>query len=164
MYFLVTFNKITGSTATKNRDQHVCMYRGRPSWSCPWNRAIQLGQGEGPIGIVGPMSNHTAPSVQCHLRWFILTQVCVFWINFTLGSYQRVICFLMCRGAESHQAYLSSMLETEMFIQEVIHIVINNNFSLKCITKKFDTRNDLEAPWKWHWNTIFSSVQLCLFP
>ena len=32
------------------------MYRGHPSWSCPWNWAVQLGQGEGPIGIVGPMS------------------------------------------------------------------------------------------------------------
>ena len=35
---------------------YVCMYRGRPSWRCPWDRAFQLGQGEGPIGIVGPIS------------------------------------------------------------------------------------------------------------
>ena len=35
----------------------VCsMYKGRPSWNCPLLQAIQLGQGEGPIGIVGPMS------------------------------------------------------------------------------------------------------------
>ena len=34
----------------------VCMYRGRPSWNCPWKGAIQPGQGEGPIGIVGPIS------------------------------------------------------------------------------------------------------------
>ena len=32
------------------------MYVCRPSWNCPWNRAIQLGLGEGPIRIVGPMS------------------------------------------------------------------------------------------------------------
>ena len=32
------------------------MYRGRPSWRCPWERAFQLGQGEGPIGLVGPIS------------------------------------------------------------------------------------------------------------
>ena len=35
---------------------YVCMYRGRPSWRCPWDRAFQLGQGEGPIGLVGPIS------------------------------------------------------------------------------------------------------------
>ena len=35
---------------------YVCMYRGRPLWNCPWKGAIQLGQGEGPIGIVGPIS------------------------------------------------------------------------------------------------------------
>ena len=35
---------------------YVCMYRGRPSWNYPWEGAIQLGQGEGPIGIVGPIS------------------------------------------------------------------------------------------------------------
>ena len=35
---------------------YVCMYRGRPSWNCPWEGAIQLSQGEGPIGIVGPIS------------------------------------------------------------------------------------------------------------
>ena len=29
------------------------MYRGCPSWRCPWDRAFQLGQGEGPIGLVG---------------------------------------------------------------------------------------------------------------
>ena len=40
----------------KNRLGIVCMYRGRPSWNCPWEGAIQLGQGEGPIGIVGPIS------------------------------------------------------------------------------------------------------------
>ena len=34
----------------------VCMYRGRISWNCPWNRVIQLSLREGPIGIVGPMS------------------------------------------------------------------------------------------------------------
>ena len=33
----------------------VCMYRGRPSWNCSWKGAIQLGQGEGPIGLVGPI-------------------------------------------------------------------------------------------------------------
>ena len=32
------------------------MYRDCPSWKCPWKRAVQLGQGEGLIGIVGPMS------------------------------------------------------------------------------------------------------------
>ena len=35
---------------------YVCMYRGRPSWRCPWDRVFQLGQGEGPIGLMGPIS------------------------------------------------------------------------------------------------------------
>ena len=35
---------------------NVCMYRGCPSWNCPWNWAVQLGLGEGPINKVDPMS------------------------------------------------------------------------------------------------------------
>ena len=35
---------------------YVCMYRGHPSWRCPWDRAFQLAQGEGPIGFLGPIS------------------------------------------------------------------------------------------------------------
>ena len=35
---------------------YVCMYKGRPSWRCPWDWAFQLGQGERPIGLVGPIS------------------------------------------------------------------------------------------------------------
>ena len=35
---------------------YVCMYSGVPSWNCPLLRVVQLGQGEGPIGIVGPIS------------------------------------------------------------------------------------------------------------
>ena len=35
---------------------YVYMYRGCPSWNCPLLRAVQLGQGEGLIGIVGPIS------------------------------------------------------------------------------------------------------------
>ena len=34
----------------------VCMYGGRPSWGCQWDWAFQLGQGEGPIGLMGPIS------------------------------------------------------------------------------------------------------------
>ena len=34
---------------------YVCMDRGRPLWRYLWDRAFQLGLGEGPIGIVGPM-------------------------------------------------------------------------------------------------------------
>ena len=39
---------------------YVCMYvymhRGCPLWSCPLLWALQLRLGEGPIGIVGPVS------------------------------------------------------------------------------------------------------------
>ena len=52
---------------------YVCMYRGCPSWNCPWNRAIQLGLGEGPIRIVGPISQprsiiYTASRTLDHTR------------------------------------------------------------------------------------------------
>ena len=58
---------------------NVCMYRGRPSGRCLWNRAFQLGQGEGPIGIVGPISqphgtNGTASLTLDHAH----ALVCVF--------------------------------------------------------------------------------------
>ena len=45
-----------GTNVQELMQPSVCMYRGRPSWNCPWEAAIQLGQGEGPIGIVGPIS------------------------------------------------------------------------------------------------------------
>ena len=67
---------------------HACMYRGHLSWKCPWDRAFQLGQGEGPIGLMGPISqprstNDTALLMLGHT----CALVCVFWPNFTLGSY-----------------------------------------------------------------------------
>ena len=35
---------------------YVCMYRGCPLWNFPLLWAVQLGLGEGPVGIMGPMS------------------------------------------------------------------------------------------------------------
>ena len=35
---------------------YVCMHRGRRLWKSPWDWAFQLGQGEGPIGLMGPIS------------------------------------------------------------------------------------------------------------
>ena len=43
---------------------YVCMYRGRPSWRCPWKGAVQLGQGEGPIGIVATKNQVSKKLVQ----------------------------------------------------------------------------------------------------
>ena len=37
---------------------YVCMYRGQNSWRCLWDQAFQLGQREGPIGLVGPIYQH----------------------------------------------------------------------------------------------------------
>ena len=50
---------------------YVCMYRSRPLWNFPLLRAIQLGLGEGAIGIVGPLSQpsgtiHTASLTLYH--------------------------------------------------------------------------------------------------
>ena len=51
----------------------VCMYRGCPSWRCSWDRAFQLGLGEGPFGLVGPISQ---PLARRHSRWIILMHLC----------------------------------------------------------------------------------------
>ena len=66
---------------------YVCMYRGRPSWICPWDRAFQLGQGEGPIRIVGPISQprgiiDTASLTPDRTRALVYA----FWADFNLGS------------------------------------------------------------------------------
>ena len=84
---------------------YVCMYRGRPSWSCPWNRAIQLGLGEGPIGIVGPMSQPRG------YHWFRVMHADMHSHSIVCFQYQlysrqlRVTRILVCRGAVSHRTW-----------------------------------------------------------
>ena len=65
---------------------HVCMYRGRPWWRCPWDWAFQLGQGEGPIGIVGPISQPRNTSDAASLTLVRTKAQGVFRSNLTLGS------------------------------------------------------------------------------
>ena len=65
----------------------VCMYRGCPSGRCPWDQAFQLGQGEGPIGIVGQISQprgiiDTASLTPDRTRALVYA----FWADFNLGS------------------------------------------------------------------------------
>ena len=65
----------------------VCMYKGRPLWRCPWDRAFQLGQGEGPIGIVGPISQPRGIIDTASLTLGrTCALMCVFRANFNLGS------------------------------------------------------------------------------
>ena len=71
------------------------MYRIRPSWKCPWNRAIQLGLGEGPIGIVGPIFKprgtiDTASHTLDHTR-----ALNVHFLNQLYSRQLRVSCVLM---------------------------------------------------------------------
>ena len=80
------------------------MYRGRPLWNCPWNRAIQLGLGKGLIGIVGSMSqfrwNHRSRVTRADM--YSHTIVC---FPYQIYSGQlRVIRILIFRGAVSHRA------------------------------------------------------------
>ena len=49
-------------------------------------RAFQLGQGEGPIGIVGPISQPRSTIGTASLTLIRTNARGVFWINFTLGS------------------------------------------------------------------------------
>ena len=53
--------------------ESVCMYRRRPSWRCPWDRAFYLDQGEGPIVLMGPISQPAVPLIPHHSRWIVLT-------------------------------------------------------------------------------------------
>ena len=84
---------------------HECMYRGRPLWRCPWDRAFQLGLGEGPIGLVGPISqprgtNDTASLTLDHTY----ARQCSFWAKFTLGS---LICSQQAMKGQRLQTYHS---------------------------------------------------------
>ena len=47
---------------------YVCMYRGCPPWNCSLLWAVQLGLGEGPIGIVGPISQPRGTHAGSYLR------------------------------------------------------------------------------------------------
>ena len=86
---------------------YVCMYRGRSLWNYPWNWAIQLGLGEGPIGIMGPMSQPRG------YHWSRVTHAdmyshTIMWFPYQLYSRQlRVTCILIFRGAVSHRARAS---------------------------------------------------------
>ena len=57
----------------------VCMYRGRSSWRCPWDRTFQLGQGGGdPSGSWVQYPNPAVPLIPRHSRWIILAHLCAF--------------------------------------------------------------------------------------
>ena len=51
----------------------VCMYRGRPLWRCPWDRAFQLAKGRDPAVSWVQYPNPAAPSAPRHSSWIILT-------------------------------------------------------------------------------------------
>ena len=69
------------------------MYRGRPSWNCPWKGAVQLGQGEGPIGIVGPISQPRGTIGTASLGSYFGTDV--HFLNQLYFRQLRVSCVLM---------------------------------------------------------------------
>ena len=73
---------------------YVCMYRGRPSWRCPWDQAFQWAKWSDPSGSWVQYPNPAVPSIPRHARWFILAhEVCFL---YQLYSRQlRVTCFLM---------------------------------------------------------------------
>ena len=74
---------------------YVCMYRGRPSWNCPWNRAIQLGLGEGLVGIVGPISQPRG-TIDTASRTLVHTRALnVRFLNQLYSRQLRVSCVLM---------------------------------------------------------------------
>ena len=74
---------------------YVCMYIdiGRPSWNCPLLWAVQLGLGEGPIGIVGPISKPRGTSNSASLKLYH-TYALVF-SDLTLLYAAKVSCVLM---------------------------------------------------------------------
>ena len=78
---------------------YVCMYRGRPLWRCPWDWAFQLGQGEGPIGLVGPISQPRG-TIGTHAGSYLRTNV-----RFLSKLYFRQLSVLCPHvgGTETHQ-------------------------------------------------------------
>ena len=80
------------------------MYRGRPSWNCPWEGAIQLGQGEGPIGIVGPISQPCGPTAPRHSRWNVLAHLRALSEPTLLWAAKGVL-YPHVGGTETHRAH-----------------------------------------------------------
>ena len=80
------------------------MYRGRPSWNCPWEGAIQLGQGEGPIGIVGPISQPRGTKAPRHSRWNVLVHLRALSEPTLLWAAKGVLCPHV-GGTVTHRAH-----------------------------------------------------------
>ena len=103
---------------------YVCMYRGRPLWNCPWNWAIQLGQGEGPIELVGPIFQprgyhwsrvmHAGSSL--HTEYAFCGQL--------YFGQLRVTRFLM----QEEQSHTGSRL-----INVLVQLINNNNIFTLCV-------------------------------
>ena len=87
-----------------------CMYRGRPSWRCPWDRAFQLGQGEGPIGLVGPISNPAVPTAPRHSRWNVLVHLHALSGPTLLWAAKGVLCPHV-GGTVTHRAHKEEGVE-----------------------------------------------------
>ena len=81
---------------------YVCIYRGRPWWRCPWDRAFQLGLGEGPIGIVDPISQ-PRDTIDTASSTLICTHAHRRFPNQLYSRQLRETCFLIYKGAESHR-------------------------------------------------------------
>ena len=73
----------------------MCMYRGCPSWNCPWNREIQLGLGEGPIGIVDPISQPRGTNDTVSLMLDHTHALNLRFLNQLYSRQLRVSCSLM---------------------------------------------------------------------
>ena len=90
--------------ALGSRAKHdVCMYRGRLMWRCPWDRAFQLGRGEGPIGIVGPISQPRGTiDTASHAGSYLCTQRA--FSEPTLISAAKGLLYPHVGGTVTHQA------------------------------------------------------------
>ena len=84
---------------------YVCMYKGCPSWNCPWDRASNWAWGRGP-SKVGPMSQPRG-TIDTPSRMLIHTNTHVHFLNQLYSRQLRVTCILMYRGAKSHRARMS---------------------------------------------------------
>ena len=79
------------------------MYRGSPLWRCPWDRAFQLGQGEGPIGFVGPISQPRGTTDSASLTLEHTSTLCAF---------SKDVLYLYVGGTVTHRAQILTAVFT----------------------------------------------------
>ena len=106
------------------------MYRGSPSWRCPWDRALQLGQGGGPIGIVGPISQRRGTIDTASLTLDHTYALNVRFLNQLYSGQLRVTYTLVNRGLRFFDLICQILTKLVNFIPFLPIIFFQAKFSV----------------------------------